>query len=387
AIKGRGIVPALAQQSIREMERTGRSPEDVINTATWGVFQEGYQGGFLADADHLKTREHVRRTAGAGFTMFTCDPSDHVREGAAALQGNDLKDAFSQLDHWQELMARYVDKTFKAELSALGFGYEGRFGPEELMRAAVKYYRAIEFAGQMCEWLKEEAGGAFDYEISVDETGDPTSPLEHLFIIHELQRQNVEFVSLALRFVGDFQKGIDYIGDVEEFEDTLKAHAAIAKAFGPYKLSLHSGSDKFKIYPVFSKYTDNRYHVKTSGTSYLEAVKVIAEVNPELFRRIHAFALERFGRDRATYHVTTDLGLISDPHSLRDNELPSLLDQNAARQLFHITYGSVLSGQANGEYLFRDEFMKTLAQNEEKHYYFLNEHIGHHIDLLTGREK
>jgi hypothetical protein len=89
--------------------------------------------------------------------------------------------------------------------------------------------------------------------VSVDETENPTSVAEHIYIAGELGRLGVRWVSLAPRFVGEFEKGVDYIGDIELFEKEFARHAAVAKRLGPYKLSLHSGSDKFSIYPITAR--------------------------------------------------------------------------------------------------------------------------------------
>ena len=93
-----------------------------------------------------------------------------------------------------------------------------------------------------------KADREIDYEISIDETETVTSPLRTFFVANELTLAGVEVTSLAPRFCGEFQKGIDYIGDVEQFERELREHALIAEHFG-YKLSIHSGSDKFKVFP------------------------------------------------------------------------------------------------------------------------------------------
>ena len=116
----------------------------------------------------------------------------------------------------------------------------------------------------------------------MDETEEPTSPAEHVYIASELRRLGVKWVSFAPRFVGRFEKGVDYIGDVQAFKDNLAIHAAIARQFGPYKLSLHSGSDKFSIYSIFMEETRGLAHLKTAGTSYLEALRTIAVMDKYL---------------------------------------------------------------------------------------------------------
>ena len=129
-------------------------------------------------------------------------------------------------------------------------------------------------------------GQLIDMELSVDETDTPTSPEEHYFIANELRRLGVRLVSLAPRYVGRFEKGVDYIGDLDRFAATFTQHAAIARTLGPYKLGLHSGSDKFAIYPIVADIANGLFHLKTAGTSYLEALRTVARFEPALFREI-----------------------------------------------------------------------------------------------------
>ncbi|MEF8798060.1 MAG: tagaturonate epimerase family protein [Candidatus Bipolaricaulota bacterium] len=383
ALNGYDVFPVFAQQSIREMERTGRTPEDVINTAVWGVFEEGYEDGFAADADHLKSREAIEETAEVGFNMFTCDPSEHVRAEADELSFGELESEFRQLTDGEELLRKYAGREFRARLPGSEYEFMDKFRDREVKRAATKYYQAVKFAAKSYQWVSKAVDGDFIFEVSVDETETPTAPLEHVFVAKELQERGVDLFSLAPRFVGNIQKGIDYIGDLDRFEEQLKAHAAIANSFGDYRLSLHSGSDKFSIYPYFSKYLGENVHVKTAGTSYLEAIRLVAEKDPELFRMIHEFALERFDEDRATYHVETDLSNVPGPEELPDEELPDLFDEDDPRQVFHVTYGSVLSHMEGDDYVFKDEIKDLLGKYEERHYELLESHLGHHLDLLT----
>src|SRR4029078_7497460 len=116
---------------------------------------------------------------------------------------------------------------------------------------------------------------------------------EHYIVAHRCLSRGMKLVSLAPRFIGDFEKGVDYKGDLPQLERSLADHAAIADALGPYKLSLHSGSDKLSIYPAFARLTRGRFHVKTAGTSYLEALRVAARHDQKLFRRIIDFARSR----------------------------------------------------------------------------------------------
>src|SRR5579871_6156718 len=128
----------------------------------------------------------------------------------------------------------------------------------------------------------------------------------------------MKLVSLAPRYIGDFEKGVDYKGDVAALERSLRDHAAIAELLGPYKLSLHSGSDKLSMYPALARATQGRFHVKTAGTSYLEALRVVARHDPKLFRRIVEFARNHYDRDKATYHVSATLASAPPPSEVGD---------------------------------------------------------------------
>src|SRR5262249_41986338 len=151
-----------------------------------------------------------------------------------------------------------------------------------------------------------DTGKPFEIEVSVDETDLPTSPLEHLFFGMELMRRVVpNVVAVAPRFVGEFEKGIDYRGNLKEFTVHLRQHVAIAKYCGPYKLSIHSGWDNFSVYPIIGRACGDLLHVKTAGTSYLEALRVVARTRPALFADIVRFSLTRFEADRASYHIGT----------------------------------------------------------------------------------
>src|SRR5262249_40273072 len=149
---------------------------------------------------------------------------------------------------------------------------------------------------------------------------------------------------------------------------------AVSRTFGPYKLSLHSGSDKFRVYPIASHVAGDLVHLKTAGTSYLEAVRAIAQSNPELFRRILAFAVERYPTDRATYHVSAEVEKLPDPDALPDGALPNLLDDFHAREILHVTFGSLLHHPD-----LRALFFATLRGDEETYYEMLEQHFDKHL--------
>jgi hypothetical protein len=380
---GGGLAPIFAQQSIREMERTGRSPQEVLDDATWGVFAEGWQEGFGADADHLKTAEDIDACVAAGYSFFTFDPGEYVDDGAEAAGASALRAALEDVP-WQDLedlpadmMRRYLDSAFEAD------GHKVRFDDVSLARAAVKYGAAVAHVARLYRHLRLAMGErAFEVEVSVDETERPTTHAQHVYISMELRRLGVRWMSLAPRYVGRFEKGVDYMGDVAGFEEDLEVHAAIARTVspaGPYKLSLHSGSDKFSIYPAFVRQTRGLAHLKTAGTSYLEALRTVAAIDPGLFREIYDYSRGRYEEDRASYHVSASLERAVQPEDVPDEELPALVEQFDAREILHVTFGSVLK-----EARYRDRLLGLLRDHPEHYAAGLEKHFLRHLEPFAN---
>jgi hypothetical protein len=375
-----GIAPIFAQQSVRENARTGRTPREVITDAVWGVFQAGYRGQWGADADHLKTRQDIEAFVNAGYTFFTFDPGAHVDQAAEYDPPGILQEKVRQLP-WESLQSspealyrQYLDRTISIE------GIELLFDEEHLLRAAAKIGRGIAHVAAMYYSLSQTAAGRpFEVEVSVDETDTPTSIHEHAFIALELRRLGVQWTSLAPRFVGRFEKGVDYIGDLKAFETQVAGHAAVARALGPYKLSLHSGSDKYSIYPIAQEAARGAIHLKTAGTSYLEALRVAAGSDPAFFREVLEFSRARYDVDRASYHVSAQPELAPRAETLTDSALPALLDNFHIRQVLHVTFGSVLD-------YYRPRLVAILANQEETYYKTLESHFARHLAPFSRRE-
>lgn len=337
------IAPIYAQQSVRENTRTGRTPQQVLDDAMWGVFQEGWRAPWGADADHVKEIGDLAPFVAAGYTFYTIDPSDYVDNDAQTDSTDALQTKVANLP-WDRLGAgydalreRYCGAPF--ELGTLTI----EFGEGELLRALAKYGRAIAHTVAIAETLTAQSSGKpYDLEMSVDETDTPTSIHEHYFIANELRTRGIPLISLAPRFVGKFQKGVDYLGHVATFEAELARHVAIMDHFGSYKLSIHTGSDKFSIYPIIARYAHGRVHVKTAGTSYLEALRIVAQQQPVLFRTMLDEARAHFAHDRKTYFLDAQLDRVPENNDVSDADLSALLDQFDTRQVLHVCFGTLL---------------------------------------------
>ncbi len=375
----------FAQQSIRELDRTNRTPEEVMQAAQKALTEVDYSKPWGADADHLKTRDDVFLTASAGYTFFTIDPSTYVNNRADQMPESDLREEvaaqeFDGVYGGEKVDSLYLGKTVAVE----GIGPLS-FDPESLYQAVVKYGRAIADSESMAGHIAEAMDGKdYEIEISVDETESPTSALEHLFIALELKRRSIQIISLAPRFTGDFEKGIDFRGDLELFEATLAEHVAIARSFGPYKLSVHSGSDKLTIYPIVGRVCGDLLHVKTAGTSYLEALRVVCRKNQDLFMEIACFSAGRFSTDIASYHISTtqeDIGKLG--HEQVSDIEDVYLNQDVGRQMLHVTFGSVLTmGESMSGRPFKDSILEVLHENTDLHLEVLESHFKKHLSCL-----
>ncbi len=376
---GSSIAPIFAQQSIREMQRTNRTPEAVLSDATWGAFQAGWRGVVGADADHLKTFDDIDACANAGYSFYTIDPGAYVDSTADEARPDVIQQKLGALpwdvleDTSTDLIRRYAGQIVNLESQKI------TLDDLSLARAAVKYGGAVAHVARMYRHLASK-DSPFELEVSVDETETPTTFQEHLYIVSELKRLGVRWVSLAPRYSGRFEKGIEYIGDLAALRQELQVHAEIARALGPYKLSLHSGSDKFSVYPLISEATRGMVHLKTAGTSYVEALRVVAQVDPALFREMVRFACERYPQDRASYHVSAEVSRVPDVSKCPDAALEPLMDEVNTRQVLHVTFGSVLA-------TFGDALRERLYSHQNTYAEILEQHFYRHIKPFAGSSR
>ena len=366
ALRNYDVFPVLAQQSPRELARTGRDFRDVLLSAVSGVLETGYTGKFGADADHIKHEQQLRQAIEAGYTMYTIDLSDHLRDVTRLTQPEiaDKTRALSSLS--QSIIRDYANMTLRAEN-----GVHYTLQAQLLVQSAITFGEAMQRAVRFHEVVKEHLVGV-DLEVSIDESPRVTTPEDHLYVVEYLRRSEVPLWSLAPRFPDEFQKGVDYAGDLQELEKAFYLHAAVCQHLKGYRLSLHSGSDKFSIYRLFREATGGNFHVKTSGTSWLQAVQLIAQTDADLFRELYRLCLHHFEESRQAYQVSINLSQFpKEPPA----EASVFLSLPHVRQLFHISYGVLLEerGQA-----IRD----LLDAYEQEHYRLVAEHIGRHLQAL-----
>ncbi len=386
---GGSIEPIFPQQSIREMSRTQRTPIQVMTDAMQGARNSGWTGRIGADADHLKTPQDVDVTAAVGFTFFTIDPSGNVDQQADDYNEATLREKFAYAKSTAPWYDSYLGQTIK-----LPSGKQIFLDEQACMRAAVKYGAAIASALELANHIRDvhtAAGRDYEIELSVDETDQPTTLAEHYVIADQCLKGGMKLVSLAPRFIGELEKGVDYKGDVAALEASLNDHAAIAEMLGPYKLSLHSGSDKISMYAALARATKGRFHVKTAGTSYLEALRVVAIHDEPLFRKIVQFGRSRYDVDKATYHVSaTNAGVAADTNLSRD-ELESVYLERWAdvppglgftepgRQILHCTFGSTLTHPELGPAV-----RALLESYPETYEEVLADHFSRHLEALKS---
>jgi tagaturonate epimerase len=363
------INPVFAQQSIREMGRCHRTPRNVLDDATWGAFQAGWTKPVGGDADHLEQPEDVDDTVAAGFVFYTLDPKAEVDPEAEHADSAAVRQKVEALD-WAGLESdlatftkSYVGRSIDLEREAV------ELDEESVLRAMAKYGPGIVHAMAMYRRLMEK-GIDCEVEFAVDETDYPTKPAEHIVVVSELQRLGMDFISFAPRFVGRFEKGVEYIGDIKDLQRDFEIHAQIARALGPYKLSLHSGSDKFSTYPLIAEATNGLVHLKTAGTSWAEALRVIAYNDPDLMREVLALALDSFEANRKSYHLSCDPTKI--PANPTNDEVAQLMDRVDSRQVLHVGYGAILEE-------FGPRLYQVWNDHEEEHHGIIADHFVKHL--------
>lgn len=291
-------------KSNREHTLIGTEPASVLAEATEAVAALGWTGGFHVDADHVNLTNVDRFIEPSDF--FTVDVADYSGKPADA----------ESTERFVASMRRFIGRVSIPGLA------EPLPISEALVRAtAAKFLWAMQEAGRIYRHIAErKAAAGFITEVSVDETDSPQTPAELLLILAMLAAEGVPAQTIAPKFTGRFNKGVDYVGNLaqfeKEFDEDLCVAAFAVKEFGlpgTLKLSVHSGSDKFSLYPIINRLIKKHgagLHVKTAGTTWLEEVIGLAESGGEglaIAKEVYAQALQHFDELAAPYATVIDI--------------------------------------------------------------------------------
>ncbi len=291
AAKAQGLaITPVWNKSNREHTLIGTRPEDVRAQADAAVKACGWDGPHFVDADHIGMGSVDRFMPSCDF--FTIDVADFI--------GKSSDDASRA--SFVAAMGRFL-----GELPIPGLAEPVRVTPDSLHAFAAKYLCAIEEAARVYRHIVQGKGeGTFVTEVSLDETNSPQTPVEIFFLLAALARAKIPAQTIAPKFSGEFLKGIDYVGDVRqfarEFSDDLMVLSHAKRLFGlpdALKLSVHSGSDKFSLYPLMHKalkQADAGLHLKTAGTTWLEEVIGLAAAGGDALAFVKALYREALGR-------------------------------------------------------------------------------------------
>ncbi len=301
-------------KSNREHSIIKSKPDAVRAEADAAVAALGFTGVYYVDADHIGLKTVDAFIPGSDF--FTLDVADFTGKTAAS----DAVEAFLKA------VRRYT-----GSLSIPGIERPLEIAETTVRRAAGKFLLAVQQAGRIYRHIEERKGReAFITEVSVDETDEPQNPVELFLILAMITEERVPVQTIATKFTGRFNKGVDYVGDLaqfeREFDEDLRVIAFAIREFGladTLKLSVHSGSDKFSIYPIINRLIKKHnvgLHVKTAGTTWLEEVIGLAESGGEgleLVKEVYAQAREHFEELVAPYSAVIDI----DPEKLPDPKI------------------------------------------------------------------
>ncbi len=289
AERGVEVIPVW-NKSNREHTIIGSEPATTRLAADRAVKELGWTKPYHLDADHIRLDTVDRFLAPCDF--FTIDVADSIGQPA------DKSAIYAFVDRHADLIGKIVIPGIREAFA---------IGRSDIERIAGKYLKATQDAGAIYAKIAAAKGaGNIIAEVSMDETDSPQTPPELLFILAALADASVPVQTIAPKFTGRFNKGVDYVGDLRQFEtefrDDLAVIAFAIQKFGlpsNLKLSVHSGSDKFSIYePICRALADTGagLHVKTAGTTWLEEVIGLAESGGEgltLAKEIYALALKK----------------------------------------------------------------------------------------------
>jgi hypothetical protein len=377
--KNKGIeITPVWNKSHREHLATGTSPSSVRAEADDAVAASNYKGPYRVDADHINLKNVGLFLDSCDF--FTIDVADFI---GAPVSQNDI-DAF---------IKKY--RNYTGVVTIPGIAKPFNISAEQIAQTYRKYLPAVKQAAKIYSRI-EKAKGAENFitEISLDETDQPQTPIELFFILAAVADKKIPAQTIAPKFSGRFNKGVDYVGDVkkfaEEFQQDLAIIAFAVEQFdlpSNLKLSLHSGSDKFSIYPAINKALKKfsaSLHVKTAGTTWLEELTGLALAHPDslkLVKKIYAEAVARFDELCAPYAavISIDKKAVPSPYAVNDwtgEEFAGALrhDQSCGkynpnlRQLLHVAYK--IAAEMGTDYLnVLEKHEKIISKNVTENIY------------------
>ncbi|HEV2328568.1 MAG TPA: tagaturonate epimerase family protein [Verrucomicrobiae bacterium] len=309
---GADIIPVW-NKSNREHTIIGSGPSDARHAADAAIGNLGWKRAYHVDADHIRLETVDRFIPHSDF--YTIDVADTIGKAADA----------SAID---DFARRHPELAGSIEIPGIAEPFKTTRG--DIERIAGKYLLAVTEAGQIYRHIAATKGeGHFITEISMDETDIPQKPVELLVILAAIADARIPIQTIAPKFTGRFNKGVDYSGNVAQFEKEFNDDLAVIRfAVGRYqlagnlKLSVHSGSDKFSIYGPMRRALERfnaGLHIKTAGTTWLEEVIGLAEAGGDgqaLAREIYAGALDHLKELCAPYATVIDI----DPAKLPSKE-------------------------------------------------------------------
>ena len=303
AEQGLDITPVW-NKSNREHTIIGTRPGDVRREADDAVEACGWEGAYFVDADHIALGNVDEFIESSDF--FTLDVADFIGTGSVEADVEALVDKYAK--YVGSLAVDGIDQAFEISADLVG-------------GAARKYLPAIKEAGKIYRHIEAAKGkNNFITEVSMDETDEPQTPVEMLFILAAIADEGIPAQTIAPKFSGRFNKGVDYAGGVEEFAREFEQDLAIV-AFAVeefalpagLKLSVHSGSDKFSIYGPINKALkkfDAGVHLKTAGTTWLEELIGLAVAGGGglvIAKQVYAKSLSRMSELCGPYETVIDI--------------------------------------------------------------------------------
>ena len=377
ADQGSAVIPVW-NKSNREHGFIGSRQDSVRAAADSAVQELGWTRPYHVDADHINLGTVDGFIESSDF--YTLDVADAIGKSAVAAD----VDAF---------VARHPELV--GTLAIAGIGEPFRTTSDDVRRIAAKYLFAVGEAGRIYRHIEERKGaGRFITEVSMDETDNPQTPPELLVILAAISDEKIPVQTIAPKFTGRFNKGVDYVGDVlqfeKEFSDDLAVISRAVKQYGMaanLKLSVHSGSDKFSIYGAIRRSIRRigaGVHVKTAGTTWLEELIGLAEAGGEglsLAKEIYARAYEQRSALCAPYATVIDIDESRLPHPAELQRWSSAEYQAALRhdqacpafnphlrQLLHV--GFKVAAKMGDRYLTMLEACEeTIAKNVTENLY------------------